>query len=55
MCNEAFDELLTQEFNPDQDDFKDDPGTEIDTKKDAGELLFIFLYIFIPGSFTVAV
>jgi hypothetical protein len=24
VCNEAFDELLTQEFNPDQEDFEPD-------------------------------
>lgn len=28
LCNEAFDELLTQEFNPDGEDFSDDNKSE---------------------------
>jgi hypothetical protein len=30
VCNEAFDKLLTQEFNPDQEDFEDDSQVEAD-------------------------
>lgn len=52
VCNEAFDELLTQEFNPDQDDFEDDVVSEPDTNKDAGKcLLRYFMYAFLPLHF----
>lgn len=37
VCNEAFDKLLAQEFNPDQDDFEDDMGLESDVVKDVVE------------------
>jgi hypothetical protein len=49
VCNEAFDELLTQEFNPNQEDFEHDH--EDDTLKEAesvepGWLQYIFpLYL----------
>ena len=49
VCNEAFDELLTQEFNPDQDDFEDDVVSEPDTNKDAGRCLLAYsMYTFLP-------
>jgi hypothetical protein len=35
LCNEAFDELLTQEFNPDGDDFEDDSRSEADHSEEA--------------------
>jgi hypothetical protein len=35
LCNEAFDELLTQEFNLDGNDFEDDSHSEVDHPKEA--------------------
>ena len=36
VCNEAYDELLTQEFNPDQEDFEVDivRGEDVSTTTD---------------------
>ena len=36
VCNEAYDEILTQEFNPDQEDFEGDVvhGEDVSTKID---------------------
>jgi hypothetical protein len=41
LCNEAFDELLTQEFNPDQEDFEDDAHQDDESKDvdDQGALI----------------
>lgn len=33
VCNEAYDELVTQEFNPDQEDFKGDVVQDNDDSK----------------------
>ena len=54
VCNEAFDELLTQEFNPDQDDFEDDVGLESDAVKDAGNLFLSFV-VYVSCSSRLAV
>ena len=37
LCNEAFDELLTQEFNPDGDDFSDDNKSEAENVEELGK------------------
>jgi hypothetical protein len=38
LCNEAFDELLTQEFNPNGEDFSDDNRSEVDNAENVEEL-----------------
>jgi hypothetical protein len=46
LCNKAFDELLTQEFNPNDNDFKDDSRSEADRPEESNKV-FIFLSNFI--------
>ena len=46
LCNEAFDELLTQEFNPNDDDFEDDSWYEANRPEEASKI-FLFLSYFI--------
>ena len=50
LCNEAFDELLTQEFNPNQEDFEDDAHQDDESKDadDQGVLILSGLLTFVP-------
>ena len=38
LCNKAFDELFTQEFNPNGKDFSDDNRSEADNVENVEEL-----------------
>jgi hypothetical protein len=56
LCNEAFNELLTQEFNLDGDDFEDDSRSEVghpeeashadaNLSEEAGKYFYIQLFV----------
>jgi hypothetical protein len=55
VCNEAFDELLTQEFNPNQEDFEhDQDDCEDDMLKEAESVELGWLQYIFPLSSVLA-